>query len=75
MAVCDIRRRLQICAANRLARRQDLLQRLADEGRIVEVVECLDQCIRCENTCFALVCGAFEYAPTPEELCEKILSR
>lgn len=75
MAAYGIRRRLQVCAANPLARRQDLLQRLREEGGVVEIVECLDLCDRCETSCFVLVSGAFEYASTPEELCEKLRSR
>lgn len=58
-----------------MARRPDLLRRLTEAGSVVEIVECLDQCTRCETSCFALVSGAFEYAPTPEELTEKILSK
>lgn len=75
MANYEIRRRLQICASNRLAHRPDLLRRITEEGGVVEIVECLDQCTRCDKTCFALVSGALQYAPTPEELCEKIRSR
>lgn len=75
MAVYEIRRRLQVCATNRMARRPDLLRRLTDEGCVVEIVECLDQCTLCEHICFALVSGTFEYAASPEELTEKLLSR
>lgn len=58
-----------------MAHRPDLLRRLTDEGFVVETVECLDQCIRCDSTCFALVSGAFEYAATPEDLIAKLLAR
>lgn len=75
MAAYEIRRRLQVCAANRVARRPDLLRELEEEGDVIEIVECLDQCTRCENSCFALVSGTFAYAETPEELCKKLLSR
>jgi uncharacterized protein YuzB (UPF0349 family) len=69
VAVYEIRRRLQVCASNRL------LRRLTEEGSVVEIVECLDQCTCCEHCCFALVSGTFLYASSPEELCRKILSR
>ncbi|MFZ5815884.1 MAG: DUF1450 domain-containing protein [Bacillota bacterium] len=75
MAEYQTRRRLQVCGANRLARRPDILQRLRAAGAVIEIVECLDQCTRCEKSCFALVSGAFEYAETPEEFLEKLLVR
>ncbi|MFZ5824657.1 MAG: DUF1450 domain-containing protein [Bacillota bacterium] len=75
MAGYEIRRRLQICGANQMARRPDLLRQLEQEGDVIEIVECLDQCTRCENSCFALVSGSFAYAQTPEELLSKLLSR
>lgn len=58
-----------------MARRPDLLHRLTEEGDVIEIVECLDQCTRCDSTCFALVSGTFAYAPTPDELFEKLRSR
>jgi len=45
---------------------------LQANGDVVEVVECLDQCTRCEHQSFALVSGVFVYASSPEELVTKL---
>lgn len=74
MAAAGIRQRIQVCAANHLARRPELIQQLRHEGAAVELVECLDQCTRCDRTSFALVGGTFHYASTPEELVGEILA-
>ena len=66
------RRRMQICAGNRLARRPEIIEQMQQLGYTVEFEECLDQCLRCPGCAFALVCGHFVYAASPEELLEKL---
>lgn len=70
-----VRHRLQVCRFNRFARAEDALAKLRATGTVVEVEECLDQCTRCEGCAFALVSGAFEFAPTVEELLRRIRRR
>jgi uncharacterized protein YuzB (UPF0349 family) len=66
------RRRLQICASNQLARRPDVIKQLKEEGWVVEVEECLDECTRCPSYAFALVAGRFAFAANPEEFLRKL---
>jgi uncharacterized protein YuzB (UPF0349 family) len=66
------RGRLQICASNQLARRPDLIKQLKEEGWVVEMEECLDECTRCSSYAFALVAGRFVFAATPDEFLRKL---
>lgn len=66
------RRRLQIYASNQLARRPDAIQRIQEQGWVVEIEQCLDKCTRCSSSAFALVSGRFLFAADPEELLRKL---
>ena len=67
--------RIQICQSSELARRPALLGRLRRVGASVEVVGCLDHCTLCHHRAVALVVGWEVFGRTPEELCDRILSR
>lgn len=66
------RRRLQLCAGNPLARRDDIRRQLEGAGCVIEVEDCLDQCTRCAGCAFALVAGEYLFAATPEEFLRKV---
>jgi uncharacterized protein YuzB (UPF0349 family) len=66
------RRRLQICASNKLAGRPDVIKQIEEQGWLVEIEQCLDQCTRCSACAFALVSGRFLFAAGPEELLRKL---
>lgn len=73
MAQAHIRsRRVQLCAANGVARSPEAVAKLHSLGYIVEVEECLDQCTRCESCALALVGGTFAFATTPGDLVRKL---
>lgn len=67
-----LRLRLQICRENRLANTPETVSELERDGCAVELVDCHDQCTRCNTCAFALVAGQFLFAPTTETFLQQV---
>ena len=64
-----LRKRIQLCRQNILARFVDALR---ETGAAVETVECLDECHHCESRAIGLVDSRMVKAQTAAEFVEKL---